>query len=46
MKFSFLEQKQSMSSLGYIFFKKQILLAVNFPAPSDELIAFISGTAD
>ena len=46
MKFSFLEQKRSMSSLGYIFLKEQILLAVNFLAPRDELIAFISGIAD
>lgn len=37
MKFSFLEQKQNMSSLGYIFLKEQILLDMNFSASSDGL---------
>ena len=48
MKFSFVEQKCHVSSLGYLFFfkKKQILLDINISASNDEFITFILCIAD
>ena len=48
MKFSFVEQKCHVSSLGYLFFfkKKQILLDINSSASNDEFITFILCIAD
>lgn len=45
MKFSFVEQKCNVFSLGYFFFK-QILLDINISASNDEFITFILCIAD
>ena len=48
MKFSFVEQKCNVFSLGYFFFlrKKSILLDINISASNDEFITFILYIAD